>query len=83
MTQNIGKYKTSNLQFKGLVKKGIEVAAFDLSAARLYHRKNVLRLQTQLHKWITETWKKHQSIRPSRKVVHFLYGCNYSAYSYR
>lgn len=52
-------------QFKGLVKKWIEVAVFDLSAASLYLGKDVVWLQTQLHEWITETWQKHEVVRKS------------------
>lgn len=42
-----------DLQFEGLIKKGIEITVSDLSAAGFYLRKDVVRLQTQLHKRIT------------------------------
>lgn len=50
------------LQLEGLVEKRVEVAAFDLGATRLHFAEDVVRLQTQLHKWITETWRGHQSV---------------------
>lgn len=46
--------ESQNLQLKHLIKQGIEVAAFNLGAAGLHHGKNVVRFQSQLHKWITE-----------------------------
>lgn len=62
-------YNNNNLQFKGLIKKRVEITAFDLSAARLYLRKNVVWLQAQLHKWIAKTWQKHQSTGSSGEVT--------------
>ncbi len=54
-------HKTSDLQFKDLVKKGVEITVFDLSAACFYLGKNVVRLQTQLHKRVAQTWQENQS----------------------
>lgn len=48
-------HKTNNLQFKDFIKKGVEITAFDLSAARLHLGEKVAGLQRQLHKWIAET----------------------------
>lgn len=51
--------KINNLQFKGLLKKRIEITALGASAASLHFLENVVGLQAQLHKRIAETWQKH------------------------
>lgn len=61
-TEMCERMSNQSLQFKRLIKKGIEITVFDLSGARFYLREDVVGLETQLHKRIAKTWQKRVEV---------------------